>query len=218
MPEMDKKEIEEVALRLLEEINNQTKYRGQIVHSTKLATTIGSTEQQALEGWEYLKERKLIDTPGSSGHTGPASANSYGLEALLNAVKQPDRPAPGFSSITYNTIHIQQMQGGAIAQAGPHSTQQQTITYNQQDFAELLKAIDILERHIDELRLDDAGKSDAQAQVDTIKAQLRTKPNQIIIREAGKSLRSITEGIIGGLVASRIEHWQLVYDVLMRMF
>jgi hypothetical protein len=69
-----------------------------------------------------------------------------------------------------------------------------------------------------ELMIDDAAKRDALAQVETIKAQLSVKPNPTIIKEAGRSLRRITEGVIGGLVASRIEHWQLVYDVLSRMF
>jgi len=111
------------------------------------------------------------------------------------------------------------MHGGGIQQAGPHSTQHQTITYNSQELAELRQAIEILEQHIDELKLDAAANRKALAQVGTIKAQLTDdKPSPFIIMEAGKSLRNITEGVIGGLLASGIEHWQLVHDVLTRMF
>jgi hypothetical protein len=111
------------------------------------------------------------------------------------------------------------MAGGGIQQAGAHSTQHQTITYNSKDFDDLRQAIEILEQRIDELHLDAAAKRKALAQVGTIKAQLSDDPSPTIIREAGRTLRNITEGAIGGLIATGVtEHWQLVHDVLTRMF
>jgi hypothetical protein len=50
-------------------------------------------------------------------------------------------------------------------------------------------------------------------------AQSLSKPNPTIIREAGRTLRNITEGAIGGVIGTAVaDHWQLVLGVLTRMF
>jgi hypothetical protein len=201
------------ALRLLEEVYWLTKDQGRPVPATKLAATIGTSEAEAVAGLEYLKQRDLINL---SGDTGEATANTAGIAFYENARKHPDQPPPGFSgSINYYTIH--HMYGG-FQQAGAHSTQHQTITYNAQELDGLRKVIEILVQHIDELKLDAADKSEALVQVNTIKAQLSSvRPSRNIIREAGKTLRSVIEGAIGGLLTEGITHWRLVHDVLMRI-
>jgi hypothetical protein len=207
------------ALRLLEEIYKRTVITGNPVHATKLAATIGSTEQEALVAWRYLKQRALINTHGDHV-AGAASVNANGIDTIEKAREQPSQPPPGFGSVTYNTVHIHHMQGGAIQQAGAHSAQHQTITYNSKDLDDLRQAIEILEKHIDELNLHAAAKRKALVQVDTLKAQLGDdEPNPTILKEAGRTLRNITEGAIGGVIATGVtEHWQLVHDVLTRMF
>jgi len=173
-------------------------------------------KQETLAAWRYLKQKDVINTHGSDAPTGPASVNHKGIDTIEDAKRHPDKPTAGFGSVTYNTIHIHHMEGGAIAQAGAQSTQHQTITYNSKDLDELRRAIEILEQRIDELKLDAAAKSEALVQVDTINAQLRSvKPNSTVIREAGKSLRNVTEGAIGALLVEGVKHWQLVHAALM---
>jgi hypothetical protein len=214
----DKNEtVQAIALRLLEEIYKRTAKTGHPVHSTKLAATIGSTEPEALAGWRYLKQSGLINTHNIPG---AASVNANGIDAIEDARKHPDEPLTGFGSITYNnTFNIQHM-GGGIQQAGPHSTQHQTITYNSKDFDDLWQAIEILGQRIDELNLDAAAKKKALVQVSTIKAQLGDdEPNPNIIKEAGRTLRNITEGAISELIAKGvIDYWPVVLGVLTRMF
>ena len=207
------------ALRLLEEIYKRTVITGNPVHATKLAATIGSTEPEALAAWRYLKQRALINTHGDHV-AGAASVNANGIDTIEKAREQPSQPPPGFGSVTYNTVHIHHMQGGAIQQAGAHSTQHQTITYNSKDLVDLQQAIEILSQRIDELNLDAATKNNALAQVDTIKAQLSAdKPIPTILTEAGRSLRNITEGAISELIAKGvIDYWPVVLGVLTRMF
>jgi hypothetical protein len=205
------------ALRLLEAIYEHTVITRNPVHATKLAATIGSTEEEALAAWQYLKERNLIKTYNIAG---AARVNANGIDTFENARKHPDKPTPGFGSATYNTIHIHHMHGGGIQQAGAHSTQHQTITYNSKDFDDLWQAIEILGQRIDELNLDAAAKKKALVQVDTIKAQLGDdEPSSNIIREAGRTLRNITEGAISELIAKGvIDYWPVVLGVLTRMF
>jgi len=208
------------ALRLLEEIYKQTAETRKPVFATNLAATIGTTAPEAMAAWRYLEQRDLINTHGLATDTGPASVNANGIDAIKKAKEQPTQPPPGFSLVTYNTIHIQHMHGGGIQQAGAHSTQHQTITYNSKDLVDLQQAIEILSQRIDELNLDAATKNNALAQVDTIKAQLSAdKPIPTILTEAGRSLRNITEGAISELIAKGvIDYWPVVRDVLTRMF
>jgi hypothetical protein len=206
------------ALRLLEAIYEQTvlNVTPNPVRATELAATIGSTEQEALAAWRYLKQRGLIQTHNI---VGAASINANGIDTIEDARKHPDQTPPGFGSVTYNTITIHHMAGGGIQQAGAHSAQQQTITYNSKDLDDLRRAIEILEQRIDELNLDAAAKSNALAQVITIKAQLTVEPNPTILKEAGRTLRKTTEGVITSVIAKGVvDHWQLVRDVFTRLF
>src|SRR5262249_36563152 len=150
-----------------------------------------------------LEQRKLINLHNASGDVASATTTAVGNAFFENARQHPDQPPPGFGPVTYN-FTTRNFHGGVVQLAGPHSTQHQTIIYNSQDFAELRKAIETLEKHIDELKLDEADKSEAVAQVRILTAALSSaEPNQTIIKEAGKSLRNITEGVIGGLIASK---------------
>jgi uncharacterized protein involved in exopolysaccharide biosynthesis len=112
------------------------------------------------------------------------------------------------------------MEGSSIQQTGSHSTQVQTINYNQRDLGDLKRALDLLEQHFDQLGLDATSARKAKAQIGTLKAQLIDEPNPTILKEAGKTLRNVTEGVIGGLITAAVQPatWQFVQDVLARMF
>ena len=214
---MDENETKKAgaALRILVEL-----MKGQgPVPARKLAATIGSSEAEALADLQYLEQRKLVNLHSLSGDPASASASATGIALYKNAKEHPDLPLPGFGSVSYNTITIHQMHGGGIQQAGAHSTHHQTITYNSKDLDDLRQAVEILAQRIDELNLDAAAKRKALAQVDTIKAQLSDEPNPTILKEAGRTLRNITEGTIAGFITTAAtENWQLVLGVLRRLF
>lgn len=78
----------------------------------------------------------------------------------------------------------------------------QTATISSQP-AELAKFVSDFRDHIDELRLDALQRQQASAQLSTLSAQIEAgEPNPVIVREAVHSLRNITEGAIGSLLAS----------------
>ena len=68
----------------------------------------------------------------------------------------------------------------------------------------------------DELQLGVDEKRAAQAQLDTLNAQLTDTPNPVIVQEAGRTLRHLTEGAIGSLIAKAAEPkvWSWVSQVL----
>ena len=61
----------------------------------------------------------------------------------------------------------------------------------------------------------------AKAQIATIQAQLADdEPDGRIIAQAGRTLRNITEGAIGSLIAAAVQPgiWHAVYQTLTTMF
>jgi hypothetical protein len=59
----------------------------------------------------------------------------------------------------------------------------------------------------------------AEAQIATIKAQLIDEPDPVIIKQAGRTLRNITEGTIGSLIASGVQStWPWIREVMHRLF
>lgn len=88
---------------------------------------------------------------------------------------------------------------GNIAQHGRDFTQTANIGIQPQDFTRLVTDF---ASHIHELNLDAHQRQRAEVQIATIKAQLAGEPDQVILKQAGRTLRNITEGAIGSLLAT----------------
>jgi hypothetical protein len=107
------------------------------------------------------------------------------------------------------------------SQIGIGGTVNQTVTFdNQRNIYDLQCLVDFFEKHIDELLLDTTAKRKATAQISTIKAQLEDEPDSVIVTQAGRTLRNITEGAIGSLIATAAQPtvWGWADTVLRRLF
>jgi hypothetical protein len=91
---------------------------------------------------------------------------------------------------------------------------------NQNDLDDLQRLVKVFENHIDDLSLNVAAKRKVMAQITTIKAQLEYEPDTLIINQAGHTLRSITEGAIGSLIATAAQPtvWSLMETIIKRLF
>jgi hypothetical protein len=102
-----------------------------------------------------------------------------------------------------NEINIEQMLGGAVQQGTRNSTQTVSVTIN---FAEMRNALASLENTLGEHPPPPEVAAEIEPELQTIKAQLaKPKPSVIILREAGSTLRSIAEGVAGGLLAPHVQ-------------
>jgi hypothetical protein len=101
-----------------------------------------------------------------------------------------------------NSITIGSMAGGAIQQGSPGANQSAQITVNVQTVTDVLaKFVGAIEA----AGLPPNTMGEIMADVHTIKAQLaKPSPSALILREAGKSLRNVTEGIAGGMLTPAI--------------
>jgi hypothetical protein len=65
------------------------------------------------------------------------------------------------------------------------------------------------------------GRKKTEAQIATIKAQLTDEPDPVIVRQAGRTLRNITEDMIGSLLATAATQpvvWVWVSQAMHRLF
>ena len=122
--------------------------------------------------------------------------------------------------IVHNTTNIGTAINSPVQQAGAHSTQRQAITYSAQERVDLARLVREVGDHLHELKLGTAANQKANAQLATLQAQLSEEPNAIIVREAGRTLRNITEGAIGSLIATAVQPtvWNWVAETMARVF
>jgi len=104
------------------------------------------------------------------------------------------------------------MSNSQIQPAGSHSSQSLSFSRGSQDRSDLERLVREVSEHIDEFGLDEKARRKAEAQIRTIQAQLADdEPEPGIIAQAGATLRSVTEGAIGSLIASAAQpavwHW-----------
>jgi hypothetical protein len=208
------------ALHLLQALYDATRAKTEPVFIEEMNT--GLSEEDAKAAWRYLKDRGLIDT-FSILYT--ARINGAGVDAIEGAKRRPDQPSANFPSVSYNivhnTVHVGTMSNSPIQQAGIHSTQSQATSYRPQDVADLDRLTVELASHLDELRLDEQQRRGAEAQIATLKAQLSDEPDPVIVSQAGRTLRNITEGAIGSLLATAATQptvWAWVHEVMRRLF
>ena len=127
----------------------------------------------------------------------------------------------GYSyNVVNNTTNIGTAIHSPVQQAGAQSMQQQVITYGRQERADLARLVSEFATHLQELQLDAMTIQRATAQLSTIQAQLSDEPNPIIVQQAGRTLRNITEGAIAGLISTAVQPtvWSWVADIMGRLF
>ena len=207
--------VQSNALLMLQAIYDRTRDQTNPVFVTEL--NIGLGEEDSKAAWRYLKDKGLIQT-FNLDYT--ARINAAGVDAIENARLHPDRPILGFPLITYNVVNIGTAIHSPVQQAGARSMQSQVITLGHEEISNLNRLVAELTSHLNELNLDASRKQKADAQIATLKAQLTDEPDPVIVQQAGRTLRNITEGAIGSLIATAVQPtvWHWVQQAMTTLF
>jgi len=82
---------------------------------------------------------------------------------------------------------------------------------------DLKKLVEIFENYIRDIKLNESEIKKVKDLVATIKSQLSDKPDSTIINQAGRSLRNVTEGAIGSLLAAAAQAkvWDIAHRILL---
>lgn len=214
--------VQSNALHLLRAIYDKTHNQPHPVDDVA-QLKIGLTEEESRAAWRYLRDKNLIQT--FSVHYA-ARINGNGVDAIENAQSHPNQPTSGFPLVTYNnvynTVHVGSMVGSSVQQAGANANQNQTLAYSSQEERSSLERLIVeLTTHLNELNIDAYQKQKAEIQIATIKAQLTDdEPDPVIIKQAGRTLRNITEGAIASLVASAAQPavWHMISQAMAILF
>jgi hypothetical protein len=194
------------ALRMLRMIYERTQSSDGGIDIEEVKELLGLSLEDTKAGWAYLIDKHLI-TPFNLRTV--ARINAHGVDAIEAAQLSPDKTTSIFPSVTYNTITVHQMMGSSIQQGGAGATM--TTTYSTESVEKLRELVEVLESRLAELHLDEAAERAARTQLATIKVQLADEPDPVIVDQAGRTLRNITEGAIGSLVATAAQpgiwHW-----------
>lgn len=96
----------------------------------------------------------------------------------------------------------------------------QIVSYEGENLDDLRHLVEVFDSHLDDLNLDPAGNRKARAQIATIKAQLEENPDPVIVNQAGRTLRNITEGAIASLIATAAQPtvWATAAAILTKLF
>jgi hypothetical protein len=102
---------------------------------------------------------------------------------------------------------------GNVAQNSHDLSLTATVGIQPLDLARLVKE---LTGHFDELNLEPRQKLKAEAQIATLRAQLADEPDPVIVQQAGRTLRNITEGAIGSLLATATQPsvWEWIHRAI----
>lgn len=101
------------------------------------------------------------------------------------------------------TISIGSMHNSSFQHIAPGGYGAQNSTYHVTT-NDLHAIVDLYRKHVDELNLDVISRRKADSQIATIEAQLLDEPDPAIVTAAGRSLKTIVEGAIGGALGNAL--------------
>jgi len=136
--------------------------------------------------------------------------NEIQAMALEGALHMHEKNPPHLTNVFNGPV-------GNFAQNSTHFIQTANTGTSTETIARLIEAFTT---HLDELRLESRQKQRAEAQLTALRAELAGDPDPGIVTQAGRSLRNITEGAIGSLLATAVQPgvWHWVQQTMSTLF
>lgn len=148
---------------------------------------------------------KSLNTMNTVGGMGKISAS--GVDVVEGTARAP--------ITVFLHDHSISVTGSSNVQIGDSNIQDVRVQTDSHDLARLVTG---LTEHLDELNLEALQKERAQAQIAALRVELSGgEPDPAIVKQAGGTLRSITEGAIGSLLATAAIQptvWQRIHHML----
>lgn len=162
---------------------------------TQIGKELGFDKDLAWKIVFYLKDEGLVKLYGKS-----ITISHPGVREVERALSNPNEPTLYFPP-DINIIAVGQMKNSQIQQASPGAKQVTTI--DESKYEQLKEFIQSLKESIEQLELEPQQKSDLQAEIQTMDAQMSSsKPKYTVITECLGSIRRILEGATGSAIAS----------------
>lgn len=171
----------------------------QMGQATGKRPSVGEAGMKYFPDWEQDRllhaAQALLD---EGAILNPTSAILYVDLSSTGRKRAEQRAGSSSTGVTYNIGTMNQSPLQHIS-AGGHGTQ--NIQYAPSD---LRAVVELYRANIDALGLAEAQRRKADASIATIEAQLIDEPDPTIVQAAGRSLKTIIEGAIGGAAGNAI--------------
>lgn len=168
------------------------------VNMWELGEELGFEKEKTNKITQYLVGESLMEYAAMGGII---SITHQGVIEVENALTHPEEPTEYFPPV--NIININHMENSQIQQSSSYSTQTQSIETN--NINDLLGFIEILKTKLPELELRAEDKSEIEADIATLHAQLDSaRPKENILKESLSSIQRILEGATGAVVAHQL--------------
>ena len=150
---------------------------------------------------------QYLDGEGLATHRaigGAVAMTHSGVREVERALSKPETPTHYFPPVV-NILHVQSMVGSQIQQGTHGSTQSQTQSISQNDLAAIQALLTQLQQNLGQLSLTPEALAEAQSELQTVEAQLRSsKPKPAILRESLRTLRNLVEGVASNALAAGV--------------
>lgn len=167
----------------------------------EVGADVGLTRDETDRAMEYLNGEGLA-THRALG--GAVAITHAGLREVERALSTPEAPTHYFPAVI-NVLQVQSMVGSQIQQGSNGSTQTQSQSITQNELAAIQALVTALQSELGTLGFGAEAKAEADAEIQTLKAQLQSsKPKSNIVRESLKTLRNLVEGVASNAVAADI--------------
>lgn len=183
------KKLQSDRLRYLEESYHESE--GDPSHYfeyMEIGKVLGFSEELTRKIIEWLVRENLIEAVAGTYF----AVTTYGMKIIENAITNPEQPSGPL--IAYNQINIGQMINSNIQQGNSASSITQTIQQN--DLEIINDLIGELEGLLKNLQINGTAKQDLSAEIETIKAQMKSsKPKKQIITDGLNSINFILQSL-----------------------
>lgn len=131
---------------------------------------------------------------------GAIAMTHRGVVEVERALSAPETPTTYFPPVV-NILHVQNMVGSQIQQGTHNSAQTQSVALS--DLDSIKNLIENLKSGLPNIPLTAEQKNEADAEVQTVEAQLKSsKPKISILQESLKTLRNLIKGVAGNALAA----------------
>ncbi|MEC5395755.1 hypothetical protein [Bergeyella sp. RCAD1439] len=181
---------------IYEESNGE---EGYIFNMWEIGKYLNFTREETSSIFDYLEGEGLLKSMTLGGGF---SITHLGIVEVEEALSEPDQPTEHFLPFSqYNTIHIENMNGGAIQQATNNSTINNIVAFdtitNIENYIE--KLTDFVNKDITDKDI----QSELLADIETIKQQTKSpKPKKTILKVSLQSVKEILIGASGGIIGT----------------
>jgi hypothetical protein len=170
----------------------------------EIGRELGLSDEATQSVLSYLTEKGLLKLETYSS----ISITTWGIDEVEELMRNPEQPTDNLPApASINVMIVREMYGSQVQQGSTSSVQQQKSGLGHEEIEALRSVLEEYRRAIENPGIDELRRREAEAELQTIEAQLSSpSPKPRILVESLHALRSIAEGMGAAVAAEAVMH------------